>query len=148
MLSNPTSRLWGLRGTKQEYISRRQASRVERSFFQASTSVPSSFAVCRKRAHQQHARTTATRKGRRRAGGGRGHQDPVIEMLPRNVRRTSSIVSKSVVSIRTICLPVARSICSICCQVALLCTKLTEIPFRPKRPVRPAKTRRDRETRL
>ena len=93
-------------------------------------------------------REVAAAQWQERGAGGKEHQDPVIEMLPRNVRRTSSIVSKSVVSIRTICLPVARSICSICCQVALLCTKLTEIPFRPKRPVRPAKTRRDRETRL
>ena len=50
---------------------------------------------------------------------------------------TSSITSRSPVSTRTICFPVAFSICSICCHVRLSWTKLIEIPLRPKRPVRP-----------
>lgn len=50
---------------------------------------------------------------------------------------TSSIKSKSVVSILIICLPSAFSIWSICCQVFWLCTKLIDIPLLPKRPVRP-----------
>jgi len=39
-------------------------------------------------------------------------------------------------------LPRAFSICSICNQVFLSCTKLIEMPFRPKRPVRPNFRRR------
>lgn len=50
---------------------------------------------------------------------------------------TSSISSRLFVSIRTIFLPSAFSICSICDHVFLSWTKLTEIPFLPKRPVRP-----------
>ena len=50
---------------------------------------------------------------------------------------TDSISSRSLVSIRTICLPVACSICSICVHVRLSWTKFIEIPFLPKRPVRP-----------
>ena len=69
--------------------------------------------------------------------------DLEIEMptLPRKHKggtRTSSIASRSFVSMRIICFPVARSISSICCHVALSCTKLIEMPFRPNRPVRPA----------
>ena len=74
--------------------------------------------------------------GRRRSRGG----DLPAAPTSRGKGRTSSIASRSFVSIRTICFPVCRSICSICCQVALSCTKLIEMPFRPKRPVRPART--------
>ena len=55
--------------------------------------------------------------------------------------RTSSMTSRSVVSMRVMPLPVAFSISSIWAHVLLSCTKLIEIPLRPKRPVRPGKSR-------
>lgn len=63
--------------------------------------------------------------------------DFLSEKRIKDYARTSSISSRSLVSIRIIFLFSVFSISSICDQVRRSWTKFIEIPLRPKRPVRP-----------